>query len=248
MAVESVRARDFWQQLENHQKNGSDEPDYFKRGSSFRSSYNSGGTSSSGKSASDGTLHGPVWGSIYCTMRDRSRGRGIRSSSATSQRGVIRTVIPVAHRSTSSTSINQQSTQSSRQTQKPIKMADNNVVLTTARTEPGYIAPKRYETTCYFMPLAVPVWYSTSVSIKINSTKRTYRESVNYQKKLVPYRYIESMTTKTPSTPEPVMFLSDLNIQREIPAEHYMSLEPQQEAALNKPFSSSHQINIESNT
>lgn len=62
MAVHSVRARDFWHQLE--QQKTIDEPDFFQRAAPFRNSLKSNELQ-----PLNATLHGPVWASVYCTSK-----------------------------------------------------------------------------------------------------------------------------------------------------------------------------------
>lgn len=61
MAIQSVRARDFWHKLERQKS--LDEPDFFQRAATFRSSFNSS------TAPLNTSQHGPVWGSIYCTSK-----------------------------------------------------------------------------------------------------------------------------------------------------------------------------------
>lgn len=72
---------------------------------------------------------------------------------------------------------------------------------------------------------------------------------LTFQKKLVPYRYVETMTTQTGDGA--LLYISEEVTDRKMNAEeHYISLEPQQkeEIDIEKPFSSNHHITIENHT
>lgn len=112
-------------------------------------------------------------------------------------------------------------------------MPAQTIVTSEARKEPGRYAPKRYVTTCYFQPKQNPVSYSETVILTLGSSKKHYFETVMYQTKLIPFRWTESMTTLTPAA-EGEAFQAHHEVFVPEPKYHYMSLEPQQIAAVEK--------------
>ncbi|KAK9704034.1 Reverse transcriptase (RNA-dependent DNA polymerase) [Popillia japonica] len=108
------------------------------------------------------------------------------------------------------------------------------IVTSQERITQGKYAPKRYVTTCYFQPKQLPVWYSETMILNIGSTKKKYFESIYYENKLSPFHWTESMTTIIPDAEEPVLVNSSVDIPISPPECHYISLEPQQIAAMAK--------------
>ncbi|CAH0554482.1 unnamed protein product [Brassicogethes aeneus] len=102
-------------------------------------------------------------------------------------------------------------------------------ILTKSRFDYSGSAPKRYTTSCYIKPTPVPIWYTESLTLKINSTKRTYREQVYFKVKQRPYKWSETMTTEVMTCPK--LHQNEAVVSVENSDFHYISLEPQQIAA-----------------
>ncbi|KAI4462218.1 flagella-associated protein [Holotrichia oblita] len=131
--------------------------------------------------------------------------------------------------------------QTSEKLQEVSKMAENltpenseQIVTSEERVTHGRYAPKRYVTTCYFQPKQLPVWYSETMILNIGSTKKKYFESIYYENKLSPFHWTESMTTIIPDSEEPIRVNSTVDIPISQPEFYYISLEPQQTAAMAK--------------
>ncbi|KAI4462199.1 hypothetical protein MML48_5g00015898 [Holotrichia oblita] len=135
----------------------------------------------------------------------------------------------------------QEDSQTSEELQEVSKMPENltpenseQIVTSEERVTQGRYAPKRYVTTCYFQPKQLPVWYSETMILNIGSTKKKYFESIYYENKLSPFHWTESMTTIIPDSEEPIRVNSTVDIPISQPEFYYISLEPQQTAAMAK--------------
>ncbi|KAI4462195.1 hypothetical protein MML48_5g00015383 [Holotrichia oblita] len=133
----------------------------------------------------------------------------------------------------------QEDSQTSEKLQEVSKMPENltpenseQIVTSEERVTQGRYAPKRYVTTCYFQPKQLPVWYSETMILNIGSTKKKYFESIYYENKLSPFHWTESMTTIIPDSEAPILVNSTVDIPISQPEFHYISLEPQQTAAM----------------
>ncbi|CAG2062347.1 unnamed protein product [Timema podura] len=73
------------------------------------------------------------------------------------------------------------------------------------------LPPHKFKTTCYFEPCMVPTKYSSSVYIKLGSTRKRYVEEVNFKTRLVPKRFSESVLTMT--TPSSRRYTSGVEIK-----------------------------------
>ncbi|GLG94995.1 Protein of unknown function [Gryllus bimaculatus] len=148
-----------------------------------------------------------AWAGLYCTLRDKRRGRSRTPGGSGS------TPPAVVHRPP------------------PRSLTPSSLTSSSGRTTPTLSPSHGFRTTCWMEPRPVPVHYSSTVYMKVGSTKKRYVEEVTFQTRLVPRRFSESMTTAT--TIPSRRFTSVLEIQCLAPAVHVINLDDHQLNGLN---------------
>ncbi|XP_021916059.1 uncharacterized protein LOC110828059 isoform X2 [Zootermopsis nevadensis] len=89
----------------------------------------------------------------------------------------------------------------------------------------------KYQVSCWLVPRSVPVQYSSTVIVQLGSTKRRYREEINFQKRLVPRQFSEKMEVAT--EPQCQRYTSEVTIPCQPPLVKVISLEAQQLGSCN---------------
>ncbi|KAK7869081.1 hypothetical protein R5R35_000800 [Gryllus longicercus] len=180
-----------------------------------------------------------AWAGLYCTLRDKRRGRSrTPGGSGSTPPAVVHRPPPRSLTPSSLTSSSGRTTPTLSPSHGPLfRMASRttseevlSVCSDSSRTSVSH-SSHRFRTTCWMEPRPVPVHYSSTVYMKVGSTKKRYVEEVTFQTRLVPRRFSESMTTAT--TIPSRRFTSVLEIQCLAPAVHIINLDDHQLNGLN---------------
>ncbi|XP_067008226.2 uncharacterized protein [Anabrus simplex] len=160
----------------------------------------------------------PVWNNIYCTIRDRRRSRSRTPSSS-----VVRSRTPSSVSSGRTTPTTPSPGPQFRMTSRTLSEEVLSTSSEMSRSSSIPHLPSKFQTKCWLEPRPVPIHYSSTVLMKLGSTRKRFTEEVTFQTRLVPCRFSEGVVKATVLPTR--HYTSVLEIECQPPTVHVINLE-----------------------